>query len=247
MISVESLTKYFATPKGRKYVFRDLNFCLEDHVNVGILGSNGAGKTTLINIIAGIETPTAGRVRTTESISWPLGLTNAFQGGMTGFQSARFVCRIHGCSGKTLVNAVSFVKEFSELGNYFNMPVSTYSTGMRARLGFALSMAFEFDTLLIDEAMAPGDARFREKANKVLADRRAQCRVIMVSHSLMELSRSCEAGILIQDGQARFYQRFEDAMIAYAGEEVANAVRNGRYNPDKMPIRPNRSLANTSN
>lgn len=237
MIRAESLTKFFPTRFGKKYVFRGLDFDLDNHVNVGILGRNGAGKTTLINMIAGIETPSSGQIYKDESISWPLGLGSAYQNSMSGYQNARFVCRIHGCSGRELDEAVAFVKAFSELGDYFNMPLGAYSSGMRARLGFALSMVFQFETLLIDEAMAPGDPPFRQKANKALEERREQCRVIMVSHNLVELYRTCQAGIVVGGGEGKYYPDFNDALFDYAGEEVFESVVEGKYRPSAMRLR----------
>ncbi|MFN3976960.1 MAG: ABC transporter ATP-binding protein, partial [Aquificaceae bacterium] len=149
MIEIRNLTKSYKTKYGRHYVYKDVNAVFPEGKNVGIIGPNGAGKSTLLRLIARIEYPDKGEIITNKSISWPVAFAGGFQGSLTGRQITSFVCRIYG-EEKNIRDKIEFVKDFTELGKYFDMPVKTYSTGMRARLAFALSMAFDFDYYIID-------------------------------------------------------------------------------------------------
>ncbi len=215
MIELRKLTKSFRTRSGRKYVFRDVDARLPDGVNVAILGRNGAGKSTLMRILGGTDHPDSGEVRTDRSISWPLGLTGGFQGSLSGRENTRFVSRVYGASDDDIRERVDFVHGFSELGDYFDMPVKTYSNGMRARLGFALSMAFQFDVYLVDEITAVGDDAFKKKCTQAFRDLRGRASVIMASHSVQTIRQQCDAGIVVGGGQAMFFERLEDAIRNY--------------------------------
>ncbi|HDS9945309.1 TPA: ABC transporter ATP-binding protein, partial [Escherichia coli] len=183
MIKIENLTKSYRTPHGRHYVFKDLNVEFPEGKSVALLGRNGAGKSTLLRIIGGIDKPDYGAVITNRSISWPVGLSGGFQGSLTGRENVKFVARLYAKQGD-LKNKVAFVEEFSELGMYFDMPIKSYSSGMKSRLGFGLSMAFEFDYYLVDEITSVGDARFREKCAEIFKSRHSESNFLMVSHNL---------------------------------------------------------------
>src|SRR4051812_25322280 len=179
MIRLIEVSKFYETRLGSTRVFEHVNLSVAPGEKVGILGRNGAGKSTMIRLISGAERPTSGRLERSMSVSWPLAFGGAFQGTLTGLDNLRFICRIYGIDPN---DKVDFVQEFSELGVYLREPVRSYSSGMRARLAFAISMVIEFDCFLIDEIIAVGDARFHEKCNRELFDERGDRAMIIVSH-----------------------------------------------------------------
>lgn len=215
MIELKNLTKSYATPKGRHYVFRNLNAVLPENKSVALLGKNGAGKSTLLRIIGGIDFADAGEVITQKSISWPVALSGGFQGSMTARQNVRFVARLYAQSEEEVDYAVRFVEDFAEIGKYFDMPIKSYSSGMRSRIGFGLSMVFNFDYYLLDEAGAVGDASFRKKSQKLLDDLKSTSNLIMVSHDLKDLIRNCDVAFLVRDGQAEYFDNMQDAIEVY--------------------------------
>ena len=158
MIELRNLTKSYVTPKGRHYVFKDLNVILPENKSVAILGKNGAGKSTLLRIIGGIDFADSGNVITKQSISWPVALSGGFQGSLTARQNVRFVARLYLSNEDDVNQIIDFVESFADIGKYFDMPIKSYSSGMRSRISFGLSMAFNFDYYLLDEAGAVGDA-----------------------------------------------------------------------------------------
>jgi capsular polysaccharide transport system ATP-binding protein len=197
---------------GRKQVLRgiDLNIASGDHV--GFLGRNGAGKTTMIKLIGGVELPTSGRITRRMSVSWPLGLGGGFQGSLTGYDNARFISRIYGHEYRELKD---FVEDFSELGAQLKMPVKTYSSGMRARLAFALSLAIEFDCYLIDEVIMVGDQNFHRKCHDELFEKRKDRALIFASHSADLVREFCGRAIVLDGGLARPYDDVEEALAVY--------------------------------
>lgn len=208
MIELKGVTKYYPTAKGRKYVFKDLNFSFPEKTNIGVLGLNGAGKSTLLRMIGGIDFPNQGEIKVSGSISWPLGLSGGAQGSLSGRDNAQFVCRVYGDSEDTIQEKLAFILEFSELGDYFDLPVKTYSSGMRSKLLFAISMAFDFDIYLIDEITAVGDARFRKKSKQALDAKRDSSNYIMVSHNVNDLIKDCDNLLVLGRGGVEL---FEDA------------------------------------
>lgn len=198
MIRLEGVNKSYATRSGSVHVLRDLNLTIEFGERVGILGGNGAGKSTLIRMISGAEFPNSGVIERGMSVSWPLAFGGAFQGSLTGFDNLRFICRIYGVDP---AEKLEFVEQFSELGIYLREPVKTYSSGMRARLAFAISMVIEFDCFLIDEIIAVGDTRFHEKCNYELFERRSDRAMIIVSHSAGYIKEHCTRAAVLVNGQ----------------------------------------------
>lgn len=215
MIQLVNLTKSYRTKSGRKFVFRDLTFTIPSGVNVGILGHNGAGKSTLLRIIGGIDFPDSGKVITSQKISWPVGLAGGVQGSMTGLENIMFVCRVHGVKGKDLQEKVTYVKEFSELGQYFDMPVKTYSSGMKARLNFAISMAFTFDVYLVDEVMSVGDHLFRQKCAQAFDERKDVSSLIMVSHDTATIEKHCDLGLVLHNGMIQAFDDIKEAVSVH--------------------------------
>lgn len=198
MIRLSNVNKIYRTRSGPVHVLRDVNMEIAPGERVGILGGNGAGKSTLIRLIGGAELPTSGAIERGMSVSWPLAFGGAFQGSLTGFDNLRFVCRIYGIDP---AEKLAFVEDFSELGNYLREPVKTYSSGMRARLAFAISMVIEFDCFLIDEIIAVGDTRFHQKCNYELFDRRSDRAMIIVSHNASYIQEHCTRAAVLIDGQ----------------------------------------------
>lgn len=215
MIELCNVTKSYPTLHGRRYVFRDLSFAFPDDVSIGVMGRNGAGKSTLLNLIGGIDAPDRGEVRTNVSVSWPVGLSRGFQRDLSARENVAFVCRLYGADRDTLKERVAFVREFSEIGDYFDLPMSSYSAGMRSRVAFGLSMAFEFDYYLIDEAMAVGDPQFKRKSRAAFEQRMATARMILVSHNASDIREYCDIVVLVEGGQAKLYEDLEAGIAAY--------------------------------
>ncbi|MEX3021364.1 ABC transporter ATP-binding protein [Kluyvera sp. STS39-E] len=219
MIRIENLSKSYFTPQGRHYVFKDLNIELPSGKSVAIIGRNGAGKSTLLRMIGGIDRPDSGRIITDSTISWPVGLAGGFQGSLTGRENVKFVARLYATRDE-LKEKVAFVEEFAELGKYFDMPIKTYSSGMKSRLGFGLSMAFKFDYYLVDEVTAVGDARFKQKCAKLFKERHREASFLMVSHSLNSLKEFCDIAIFIgRCGSVKVYDDVISAINVYRHEE----------------------------
>ncbi len=212
MIQLINLSKRFYSKGVETVVIDDLTMSFPPGVAVALLGRNGAGKSSLLRMISGTMRPDVGRVKVHGSVSWPVGFAGSFHGDLTGLQNTRFVGRIYGVDTDHLAD---FVKGFSELGHRFHLPVRSYSQGMRARLGFALSMGIAFDTYLIDEVTAVGDASFRQKCEHALSERLAGRSAIIVSHSLGMLRRVCQAGVVIEDGNAHWYSNLDLAIEAH--------------------------------
>ncbi|HAH0940164.1 TPA: ABC transporter ATP-binding protein [Escherichia coli] len=215
MIKIENLTKSYRTPTGRHYVFKDLNIEIPSGKSVAFIGRNGAGKSTLLRMIGGIDRPDSGKIITNKTISWPVGLAGGFQGSLTGRENVKFVARLY-AKQEELKEKVEFVEEFAELGKYFDMPIKTYSSGMRSRLGFGLSMAFKFDYYIVDEVTAVGDARFKEKCAQLFKERHKESSFLMVSHSLNSLKEFCDVAIVFKDDNAvGFYEDVQSGIDAY--------------------------------
>lgn len=209
MIRLQDVWKSYPTRHGKVDVLRGVDLELERGQKVGILGRNGAGKSTLFRVIGGIERPTAGKVTHDMSISWPLAFTGGFQPSLTGYDNIRFICRIYDANYD---EAVVFVREFSELGAYLGEPVRIYSSGMRARLAFALSMIVEFDCYLIDEIVAVGDARFLRKCQEELFEKRADRAMIIVTHDTNYLRAHCDLGCVLFEGKLHRFENVEEAI-----------------------------------
>ena len=215
MIRLENVSKFYATKSGRHYVLKDTSLEIPDNARLGVLGKNGAGKSTLMRLLAGVDAPNKGKIIREGSISWPMGLANSMQSSLTGRENARFACHIQGLNGRTLVQTVSEICDFADIGDYYEMPVRTYSSGMKARLNFAIAMAFDFDCYIIDELTAVGDKQFRETSGKIFREKRANASFIKVSHNLAELRAECNMGLVLRDATAKMYPNIEQAILVY--------------------------------
>ncbi|MFU8814642.1 MAG: ABC transporter ATP-binding protein, partial [Pseudomonadales bacterium] len=213
MIEVKGLYKRYQNHHGSDWVLRDVSFTLPRGVSVGVVGRNGAGKSTLLRLIGGMDAPNRGDIVRHGRVSWPMGLSGGFQGSMSGRQNTKFVARVHGNSA-SIPAVIEAVEAFAELGPAFDDPVRTYSSGMRSRLAFGLSLAFEFDLYLSDEATAVGDMAFRAKAKRAFEDRVGRASLMMVSHAEGILKELCQAGIWLHEGQALWFDDIKDALAA---------------------------------
>ena len=215
MIALHDVHKRYRTEHGvGKWVLRGITLNIPSQCNVGLIGQNGAGKSTLLRLIGGIDQPTRGRIERRCRTSWPLGLAGGLQGSLTGRQNAKFVCRLHGADDE-IPEKLAFIEDFAELGDAFDEPIKTYSSGMQARLKFALSLAFEFECYLVDELTAVGDAAFRVKSRDAFKKLAGTSSLIMVSHDEKTLKDYCQAGIWLQDGLAHWYDKIDEALAAY--------------------------------
>ncbi|WP_163121958.1 ABC transporter ATP-binding protein [Acinetobacter portensis] len=215
MIELKGLTKSYATPKGRHYVFKNLNAILPENKSVALLGKNGAGKSTLLRIIGGVDYADTGKVVTDKTISWPVALSGGFQSSLTARQNVRFVARLYVNTLEEIEYVVNYVEEFAEIGKYFDMPMKSYSSGMRSRIGFGMSMAFNFDYYLLDEVGAVGDASFRKKSQKILNELKESSNIIMVSHDLNDLTNNCDVAFLVRDSQVEYFDDVKEAVEVY--------------------------------
>jgi capsular polysaccharide transport system ATP-binding protein len=217
MLELRHITKSYPTPQGRRYVFRNLSFDFPVGANVGLIGRNGAGKSTLLRILGGIDMPDSGRVHTESSVSWPVGLTGGFLNMLDARENVEFVCRILGAHGRDMRRKVDFVREFAEIGEYFDLPMKSLSTGMRSRVAFGLSMAFDFDYYLIDEVMAVGDAEFRKKSREVLKERLTRANLILTSHNMADIRQYCDLVVVVDRGNTVLFNDVEAGIRNYQG------------------------------
>jgi capsular polysaccharide transport system ATP-binding protein len=209
MIEFVNVTKQYRVRNGVHTVFRDVNLEIAPGEKIGILGRNGAGKSTMIRLLSGAELPTRGRVVRRMSVSWPLAFGGAFQGSLTGKDNVRFICRVY---GKDPAAVMPMVEDFAELGRFLREPVKTYSSGMRARLAFAISLAIEFDCFLIDEVISVGDARFHEKCQTELFEKRKNRAMVIVSHEAHNIREHCDRACVLHAGTLH---PFPDVDTAY--------------------------------
>lgn len=212
MIELTGVRKWYATRQGRHIVLDGIDLSVRPGEKVGILGRNGAGKSTLIRILSGVERPNAGRVRRDMKLSWPLAFSGGFQGSLTGLDNLKFICRVYGVDYRDKIGPV---EDFAELGEYFREPVKSYSSGMRSRLAFAISLAIEFDCYLIDETLSVGDARFRERCREELFEKRKERAMVMVSHDVAMVKKHCDRAYVLQNGRMSGFDAIDMAVEAY--------------------------------
>lgn len=209
MIRLENLCKTFSLSGRHKVVADNITMTFPSGTSVALLGRNGAGKSSLLKMISGAMLPTSGRILSTGTISWPVGFKGSFNNELTGEQNCRFVARVYGIDTDEMI---AFVKHFAELGQHFYLPLRTYSSGMRSRLAFGVSMAVPFDTYLVDEVSAVGDASFKAKSNRVFDERLSRSGAVVVSHSMTLLRRICSCGAVLENGKLTWYDDVEEAI-----------------------------------
>lgn len=213
MIQFNNVLKFYKTRQHVKVVLNHVSTVFESGWSYGVLGVNGAGKSTLLRVASGTELPNAGKVRRTVRVSWPLGFAGGFHPQVSGHDNVKFVARVYGAD---VAKVCDFVEDFSELGDYLDVPVSTYSTGMLARLAFGLSMAIEFDCYLIDEITGVGDVRFQKRCEDVFGNRRKNADVIVVSHSMSVIKAYCTRGAVLVDGHLLMFDNVDKAVEVYS-------------------------------
>ena len=212
MITLDRVSKVYRTRSGRKTVLDNVNVTLESGHNFGILGVNGAGKSTLIRLLAGSEMPDRGAVRRYSRVSFPLGFGGTFHGALSGRENVAFVARVYGAEVRAVIE---YVEVFAELGEYFHMPVNTYSAGMRARLAFATCLAIDFDVYLIDEVTEVGDQRFRRKCAEAFRERTLRSDIILVTHNVHTLRQYCDRGAILANGELTLFDDIGMALGRY--------------------------------
>jgi capsular polysaccharide transport system ATP-binding protein len=212
VIELTDVTKSYQTRSGSNVVLDRISFTFPPRTNIGILGKNGSGKSTLLRVIAGTEQPDSGTISWGGLVSWPIGFSGGFNGSLSGEENCRFVARIYGAD---IDEVVGFTMDFAELGEYFHMPVRTYSSGMRSRLGFGLSMAIQFDVYLVDEVTAVGDANFQAKCRKAFEERSDRSSVIIVSHQMNTVRAYCERCAVLKNGKLLVFDSVDAASKEY--------------------------------
>lgn len=212
MIEFQNISKAYKLGSGKKILLDDISFCFEQGVNIGILGVNGAGKSTILRLISGSEAPNKGKILRRGTFSWPLGFAAGFQGSLSGEENLRFICRIYAAN---IAEVKKSVIDFSELGDALYEPVFTYSTGMRARLAFALSMAITFDVYLVDEIMGVGDRLFQEKCRSAFFEKSKKSSIIMVSHNMDTIKEYSDVALLLSNGHVHIYEDVGKAIATY--------------------------------
>jgi capsular polysaccharide transport system ATP-binding protein len=212
VIALQHVTKTYPTPYGPRTVLDDISCEFGETESVGILGKNGAGKSTLLRVLGGAELPDVGTIERRGRVSWPIGFSGGFSPLLTGAENCRFAARIYDAD---VAEVVEKTRAFAEIGDYFEMPVRTYSSGMKARLAFGLSMAIDFDIYLVDEITAVGDRRFQKKCRQAFREREARSSVIIVSHQMKTIREYCSRCAVLDDGRLRFFDDLDAAQEAY--------------------------------
>ena len=212
MIIIDHVTKYYTINFRRKMVLDGVSVAFNPRRSYGLLGQNGAGKSTFLRLVSGSEEPNSGRIWRNVRMSWPLGFSGGFHPKMTGRENVIFLSRIYGAN---LKQTLDFVYDFAELGPDIDSPVGTYSSGMNARLAFAVSMAIEFDFYLVDETTSVGDSRFQQRCAAAFAERRSRAGMIMVSHSVGTIKDYCDTGMILSNGKLTIYDDLNEAIEHY--------------------------------
>ncbi|WP_333834453.1 ABC transporter ATP-binding protein [Rubrimonas sp.] len=212
MIALRNVSKSYRAGSETRVLMRDVSLTLPRGRSVGLLGRNGAGKSTLLRMIGGSIMPDRGEIVRTVRVSWPLGFGGGFHGLLTGAQNARFVARIYGVDTDAMIESVA---DFAELGPFLHMPVSTYSSGMRARLAFGVSMAIDFDVYLVDEITAVGDEAFRRKCRAAFRAKSATADIVMVSHAPATIREYCDCGVVMEEGRLLYFEDVGEALALH--------------------------------
>ena len=212
-IVIDNIVKDYETNIGIRRILDGISFTVDPGKKIAILGRNGAGKSTLVKIIGGVEPPTSGRIVRGMSMSWPLALSGGFASSMSGFDNMRFLARIY---NRPMENIVAFVDDFAELGRQLYLPVNMYSSGMRARFAFALTLAVDFDCFLIDETISVGDQRFHTKCHEALFVKRKHCAMILISHDQSIIKEYCSQALVLKNGRGKVFDDIDFALSIYA-------------------------------
>jgi capsular polysaccharide transport system ATP-binding protein len=211
-IKVIDIVKEYHTSIGRRRVLDGISFEVRAGKKLAVLGRNGAGKSTLVKIIGGVERPTSGRVVRDLFMSWPIAFAGGFEATMSGIDNIRFIARLY---DRPIDDVIAFVDDFAELGRQLFLPVKNYSSGMRMRLAFALTLAVDFECFLIDEVIAVGDQRFHRKCFDALFVQRAHCAMILVSHDMHIIKTFCDQALVLKSGRGKVFDDIDLALGIY--------------------------------
>lgn len=209
MIRLENVSKSFRQKGSVRTIANNISVTFPKGRSVGLLGRNGAGKSSLLRMISGAMEPDTGQITVKGTLSWPVGFSGSFHRDLTGAQNARFIARVYGVDTDELLD---FVADFSELGKQFHQPVHTYSSGMKSRLAFGISMGIHFDMYLVDEVTAVGDASFQEKSEAVFMKRMETSGAIFISHSLSSIRRVCTAVATLEQGVLTYFDNVQEGI-----------------------------------
>ncbi len=212
MIRFSNVNKQFRTPGAPKVVADDISITFPTGKSVGLFGRNGAGKSTLMRMVGGQIKPDSGTIDVTGTVSWTVGFSGSFNRDMTGAQNTKFIARVYGVDTEELCD---FVEDFSELGPQFHSPVRKYSSGMKARLAFGVSIGIPFDTYLVDEVTAVGDAAFRKKSHIAFLDRMNTAGAVVVTHNMGQIKELCDVGAVLENGKLTYFDNIDDAIAAH--------------------------------
>jgi capsular polysaccharide transport system ATP-binding protein len=215
MIIAENITKYYQIQGVRKLIFADLSLQLHPGSRLALMGPNGAGKSTLLRLLCGTERPNRGRIIRTSRISWPIGVGSGFINNLTARENIKFICRLLSCDAVQRDEKIKYVQDFAEIGIHFDMPISTYSSGMKSRIAFGMSMAFDFDFYVVDETLAVGDPAFKKKSLQVFKEKSENKGLIMVSHSVNTIKQYCNMGIYLNQGKLVFSEDLNEIFRLY--------------------------------
>lgn len=215
MIVLKDVTKRYRSHHGSEVVLEGIDLVIPRDAKLAVIGRNGAGKTTLLNLLGGMDTPTRGTVERKCRVSWPLGLAGGFQGSLSGTQNTKFIARLHGVPERLLPEKLEFVRAFSELGAGIEKPVKAFSSGMRSRLAFAVSLAFDFDLYLVDELTSVGDAAFRQKSRDAFRNLASRAGLVMVSHDEATLRSFCNCAVWVHERKAHWFDDLDEALARY--------------------------------
>jgi len=221
MIKVEGVYKSYLLPSGKRHqVYSDLWLNLPGKTNIGIVGHNGAGKSTLARLLSKIDLPDSGKITCDGLISPPIGLQSGFLPTLSGRDAAKFACRIRGDSPQTQKLRLQYIEALADIGKFFDQPTKVYSTGMRARLAFAISMAYDYEYYLIDELTAVGDESFRQRSDAVFQAKRGKASIILISHSMETLRQWCDVGLYVNKGVVKYFDDINEAISLYKKEQA---------------------------
>jgi len=213
MLEFENVSKSYWTGMQRKVILDRVSFRVELGNSLGVLAPNGTGKTTLINMMAGLEKPDEGIIRRGARISFPLGFMGGVVSRVSAVENSRYIARLYGLDPDYVE---AFCRWLCNLGEYFEQPLGTYSSGMRARFSFALMLALDFDIYLIDEGMPSStDAEFNRKAGDILRERLRTTTVIIVSHQPQVLEKFARSAAVLMDGKLHMFDTLEEAKELY--------------------------------
>jgi capsular polysaccharide transport system ATP-binding protein len=212
MIQFKNVCKSFLINGSRTTIADNISVVFPSNTRVALLGRNGAGKSSLLRMVSGTMDPSRGRIEHTGAVSWSVGFAGSFHADLSGAQNTRFIARIYGVDSD---NLIEYVKDFAGLKEHYYLPFRTYSSGMRARLAFGVSMGIKFDTYLVDEITSVGDMAFRNKCVSVFEERMKDSGAIVVSHSIGVVRQMCTSGAVLENGKLTYFEDLEEAIAMH--------------------------------